>query len=118
MVSVIIFALARASGDPRGVLLSDYATPEEWELVGRELGLDKPVVVQYWIFMKGALRGDFGISIRDKRPVTDVTVERLPATFQLGAAAFGLSLLIGVPLGVLASIWRGTPSSTTRSAAS
>ena len=108
MVSIIIFAMARASGDPRGVLLSDYAGPEEWEQMGRVLGLDKPIVVQYGIFMKGVIQGDFGNSLFDQRPVTEIIIERAPATLQLAGAAFGLSLLVGIPLGILSAVKRGT----------
>ena len=109
VVSIIIFAMARASGDPRGVLLSDYAGPAEWEEMGRVLGLDKPLVTQYVLFVKDAVRLDFGESLIDKRPVTKVIIERLPATFQMAAAAFGFSLLVGVPLGVLSAVKRGKP---------
>ena len=109
VVSIIIFAMARASGDPRGVLLSDYAGPQEWEEMGRILGLGKPLITQYGLFMKGAVRFDFGESLIDRRPVTSIILERLPATFQLAAAAFGFSLLVGVPLGVLSAVKRGKP---------
>lgn len=109
VVSIIIFAMARASGDPRGVLLSDYAGPQEWEEMGRILGLDKPLVTQYALFLKDAVRLDFGESLIDKRPVMGIILERLPATFQLAAAAFGFSLLVGVPLGVVSAVKRGKP---------
>ena len=108
VVSMIIFAMARASGDPRGVLLSDYAGQEEWDELGRVLGLDKPVVVQYLIFIRDAFRGDFGNSTRDNQPVLDLIIERIPATLQLGAAAFGFSFLVGVPLGVLSAVRRAS----------
>jgi peptide/nickel transport system permease protein len=109
VVSVIIFAMARASGDPRGVLLSDYAGPEEWEEMGRVLGLDKPLVTQYGLFLKDAIRFDFGDSLIDGQSVMGTIIERLPATFQLAAAAFGFSLIVGVPLGVLSAVKRGKP---------
>ena len=109
VVSIIIFAMARASGDPRGVLLSDYATPEEWEEMGRVLGLDKPLVTQYGLFIKDAVRFDFGESLIDNQSVMQVILERLPATFQLAAAAFGFSILVGVPLGVVSAVKRGKP---------
>ena len=109
VVSIIIFAMARASGDPRGVLLSDYAGPQEWEEMGRVLGLDKPLVTQYALFLKGAVRFDFGESLIDNQSVMGIIIERLPATFQLAAAAFGFSLLVGVPLGVISAVKRGQP---------
>jgi peptide/nickel transport system permease protein len=91
------------------VLLSDYAGPEEWEEMGRVLGLDKPLVTQYGLFLKDAIRFDFGDSLIDGQSVMGTIIERLPATFQLAAAAFGFSLIVGVPLGVLSAVKRGKP---------
>ena len=108
VVSIVIFVLGRIAGDPLDILLDDYATAEDKADLERELGLDKHVVVQYLIFITNAVRGDFGTSIRDKRPVSQIILERLPATFELGGAAFLLSMLVGVPLGVLASVRRGS----------
>ena len=108
VVSIIIFGMARAAGDPRGVFLSDYAGPVEWEEMGRRLGLDKPILAQYGIYFKDLLRGDFGESILEQRPVTQAILERLPATLQLGAAGFGFALLVGVPLGVSSAVRRGS----------
>lgn len=106
LVSLIVFVMARASGDPRTLLLDDYASREMYEELGRELGLDKPLYVQYAIFLGDALTLDFGNSVVDKQPVTDTIIERLPATLQLGLAAFIFSLVIGIPLGILSSIKR------------
>ena len=72
------------------------------------LGLDKPYWQQYGIFMSGALRGNFGESISQGRPSMDIILERVPATLQLGLAAFVFSLLLGVPLGILSAVKRGT----------
>ena len=107
-VSLIIFIMSRASGDPRHIYLDDYSTQEDWDRMGVVLGLDKPYYQQYGIFLKGAVRGDFGESVREGRPVVDVVLERAPATLQLGAVAFLLSVLIGVPLGILSAVKRGT----------
>ena len=106
LVSLIVFVMARASGDPRTLLLDDYASREMYDELGRELGLDKPLYVQYAIFLGDALTLDFGNSVVDKQPVTDTIIERLPATLQLGLAAFIFSLVIGIPLGILSSIKR------------
>lgn len=108
-VSLIIFIMSRVSGDPRHIYLDDYSTQEDWDRMGVVLGLDKPYYQQYGLFLKGAIRGDLGESVREARPVTSVIWERLPATLMLGAVAFTLSLLIGVPLGILSAIKRGTP---------
>jgi len=109
-VSLIIFIMSRVSGDPRHIYLDDYSTQEDWDRMGEVLGLDKPYYQQYGIFISGAVRGDFGISVREGRPVTAVVFERAPATFQLGAVAFALSLLVGVPLGILSAVKRGSPA--------
>ena len=109
VVSVVIFAMSRAAGDPRHVFLDDYSTQEDWDRLTVSLGLDKPYYQQYGIFLAGALKGDLGKSIKEKRPVTEIMVERLPATVQLAAVAFGFSILLGVPLGVLSAVRRGSP---------
>ena len=107
-VSLIIFIMSRVSGDPRHIYLDDYSTQEDWDRMGVVLGLDKPYYQQYGIFLKGAVRGDFGISVREARPVTEVVLERAPATLMLGGVAFTFSLLVGVPLGILSAVKRGT----------
>lgn len=106
LVSLIVFVMARASGDPRTLLLDDYASKEMYDELGEQLGLDKPLYVQYAIFLGDALTLDFGNSVVDKQPVTDIIIERLPATLQLGLAAFIFSLVVGIPLGILSSIKR------------
>jgi peptide/nickel transport system permease protein len=108
VVSLIIFVLSRASGDPRHVFLDDYSTQKDWDRLTVNLGLDKPYYHQYWIFLKGAVRGEFGRSIKEQRPSMEVIIERLPATFQLGLAAFAFSVLVGVPLGILSAVKRGS----------
>jgi peptide/nickel transport system permease protein len=107
-VSLIIFIMSRVSGDPRHIYLDDYSTQEDWDRMGEVLGLDKPYYQQYGIFLKGAVRGDFGDSVGEHRPVTEVIIERAPATIILGALAFAMSLLIGVPLGILSAVKRGS----------
>jgi peptide/nickel transport system permease protein len=107
-VSLIIFIMSRVSGDPRHIYLDDYSTQEDWDRMGVVLGLDKPYYQQYGLFIKGAVRGDFGESVREGRPVLEVVLERAPATMQLGAVAFLLSVLVGVPLGILSAVKRGT----------
>ena len=106
-VSVIIFILSRVSGDPRHIYLDDYSTQEDWDRMGELLGLDKPYYQQYALFIKDAVRLDFGISVKEKRPVTEIIIERAPATLLLGGTAFALSLLIGVPLGIMSAVTRG-----------
>ena len=107
-VSVIIFIMARASGDPRVMMLDDSASIEQWDDLGEALGLDKPYLEQYGIFIKDVFRGELGQSTKELRPVIDVITERVWATIQLGMAAFIFSLVVGIPLGVLSSVKRGS----------
>lgn len=107
-VSLIIFILSRASGDPRHIYLDDYSTQEDWDQLTVTLGLDKPYYQQYGIFIQSALSGDFGESIKEGRPSMEIILERIPATLQLGLAAFIFSVLLGVPLGILSAVKRGS----------
>ncbi len=107
LVSIVVFLLARIAGDPRSLMLDPWATDEDWENLGKELGLDKPIQHQYWLFLTGLLRGDMGNSFSERRPVRDVILERLPATLQLGLSAFAFSLIGGMSLGILGAVRRG-----------
>ena len=107
-VSVIIFIMSRAAGDPRHIYLDDYSTQEDWDKLTENMGLDKPYYLQYGIFIKEALRGKFGESLSEGRPSMEIILERFPATLQLGLAAFFFSVLIGVPLGILSAVKRGS----------
>lgn len=107
-VSLIIFILSRASGDPRHIYLDDYSTQADWDQLTVTLGLDKPYYQQYGIFIQSALSGDFGESIKEGRPSMEIILERIPATLQLGLAAFIFSVLLGVPLGILSAVKRGS----------
>tara|TARA_B110000014_G_scaffold260708_2_gene250998 strand:- start:341 stop:1183 length:843 start_codon:yes stop_codon:yes gene_type:complete len=98
--------MARVSGDPSTLLIDDYASAKTLEDLRISLGLDKSYTEQYWIFLKNAVRGDFGQSIVQKRSVGSLIAERLVATFQLGLAAFLFSIFVGVPLGVFSAIKR------------
>ncbi len=106
-VSVLVFALARMQGDPRTILLSDDTTQEDYDAWGREFGLDKPISVQYLIYMGKLVRGDLGKSVLQRVPVSKLLWARIPNSAQLAALAFLFSIIIGVPLGVLAAVTRG-----------
>ena len=107
-VSMIIFVMSRAAGDPRHVYLDDYSTQEDWDRLTESLGLDKPYYQQYGIFLVDALKGNFGESIKEGRPSMEVIIERVPATLQLGVAAFAFSVIVGMPLGILSAVKRGS----------
>ncbi len=109
-LTTTVFALSHATGDPRYLYISPYKkyTPGEWEAQGKELGLDKPLVVQYGLWLANALRGDFGDSVKTKQNSLDAIREKLPATLQLSGIAIAFSIIVGVPLGVLSAVNRGT----------
>ena len=107
-VSMIIFIMARVTGDPRVLLLDENASQEQWERMGEELGLDKPYYHQYGLFMKDVLRGNFGESIKLQEPVMTAIAGRIWPTVQLGGGAFLLALVVGIPLGVLSAVRRGS----------
>jgi len=109
VVSMIIFVTSRLSGDVTYLLLSEDATEEDVAWLRAKLGLDKPLPVQYYYFIKGAVRGDFGESYRyTNRPAMEVVLERLPATAQLAFVAFAMSVIGGLLLGILSATKRDT----------
>jgi peptide/nickel transport system permease protein len=108
ILSVVVFVLARATGDPLQLILPMSATPEEYAEARHYLGLDRPYVEQYLSFVGRAVTGDFGNSLRARRPVIELIQERLPNSLRLAAFAMGISLSIAFPLGILAAVKKGT----------
>lgn len=110
-VLIVTFALARAiPGDPCTAMLGEKATPEICAVFNAEKGLDKPIYTQFLIFAGEMLRGDFGESIRFKRSVGDILIERLPQTIELGIAALSIAVIIGIPLGIISAVKRNSPT--------
>ena len=107
-VSLIIFILSRSAGDPVSLMLDEYSTQEDIDRMMAKLGTDKPYYQQYFIFLRDAVQGDLGVSIKEGRPVRDVIIERTRNTLYLGLTAFIISLLVGIPLGIMSSIKRGS----------
>jgi peptide/nickel transport system permease protein len=108
-MSLIVFVLSRALGDPVSLMLSDYATEADREAMRIELGLDRSLPAQYLSFVGNALKGDLGNSVAGARePVMQIIMARLPASLQLAAAALALSLIVGIPLGVASATRHGT----------
>lgn len=105
---MVVFALARASGDPVMLMAPAQATLEDIEVLRQYLGLDKSLPEQYWVFLKNVVKGDLGDSIATRRPVTTIIGERLPYTVQLGLSAIIIGLSISLILGVTAAVKRGT----------
>ncbi|TWH58126.1 peptide/nickel transport system permease protein [Desulfitobacterium sp. LBE] len=104
IISFILYALVYVAGDPIVQLLGDEATPEQVASLRDALGLNQPFYVQYGIFLKNALTGQFGISYRYNIPAFDLVMQRLPATIQLGFFAMLFSVGIAIPLGILSAL--------------
>ena len=103
-ITVIVFLImAMIPGDPATAILGSYATPENVEKLNRDLGLDKPLVQQYFIWLGNMLTGDFGTSFALNRPVIDEVLERFSATLVLAGTAFVLCSVLGVMAGVISA---------------
>ncbi|MCC6790952.1 MAG: ABC transporter permease [Thermomicrobiales bacterium] len=112
-VSIIVFGLIRmAPGDPAAMKMGrEAARPEnkeKLEALRHEMGLDRPIPVQYVLWLQDLSQGEFGDSVRSKRPTIDLFMQKLPATIELVVAATLFAILISFPMGVLAAIRRGT----------
>src|SRR3990167_7957432 len=108
IVSTVVFVVMRLSGDPVPLLLPPDAPRSEIFRVRAELGLDRPLPVQYGVFLANVARGDFGRSIHFREPAMRVVWGYLPATLELGLTAFGLAVLVAVPVGLLSAVRRNS----------
>ena len=109
--TILVFALSRMAGDPRDLFAGTegYAfTPEAWEMMGEELGLNRPLAFQYAIWLGKIVRGDWGQTLIGRFDVFSVIVEKIPATARLATVAWFFSTIIGIPLGVLSAVRRST----------
>ena len=103
-LSILVFLWIRAlPGSPAIALLGERATPESIAQINRQYGLDKPLPVQYWRYLKTTSRGDFGQSTKSRQPVVEEFKRRFPATVELAVAAGLFSLIFGIPLGFFAA---------------
>jgi peptide/nickel transport system permease protein len=109
IVSLVVFTLVRLSGDPIQIMAPAEATQADIELIRASLGLDRPWPVQYWQFITRSLQGDFGKSVRFRRPAMELIAERYPATLELGGLAVLIVIAVALPVGVYAAVRRGTP---------
>ena len=106
-VSLIVFFMVHlAPGDPALALLGDHANKESVEKLREEMGLNKPLYVQYAIFVSKAISGDFGNSFKSKQPVLDEFMERFPATMELALCAMILAVILGIGAGIISAIKR------------
>ncbi|HXH10063.1 MAG TPA: ABC transporter permease [Alphaproteobacteria bacterium] len=112
VLSIIVFCLTRFTGDPVVLMLPDDASHEDIMQLRRALGLDKPLPVQYWYFVSRAVQGDFGRSIKGQMPVMDLISDRLPNSLKLAAVSLVITLMLALPLGVMAAVKKGTSIDT------
>src|SRR5687767_5777638 len=103
-VGLIAFSLFRFVGDPVLFMLGQDATPEQRIEVTRALGLDKPFYLQYLHFIGHAVQGEFGLSLRQVQPVSQLISDRLPATLELSFVAALFALVAGIPMGVYTAL--------------
>ena len=104
-VSIVVFFMVRAiPGDPAQIMLGQQATQEQVQQIRENMGLDKPIFVQYGLFLKDAVRGDLGDSTVTGRPVTTELLVRFPASLELVAFAMLIAILVGVPVGVISAV--------------
>jgi len=105
LLSLTIFVVMRLlGGDPATMIVGPGSRPEDLERVRQEWGLKEPLPVQYVSWLTNILRGDFGTSFQYRVPVRDLYFQRLPASLQLALAAFVISIVIGVPLGIITAV--------------
>lgn len=110
---MVVFAGVRAlPGDPALAAAGEEATPEAVAAIRVQLGLDQPIWVQYWRFVRNLLSGDLGTSVRTGTPVTELIGATLPVTAWLALYAMAFAVVIGLVAGTLAAVRRGTPWSS------
>jgi peptide/nickel transport system permease protein len=108
-VATLVFSLIHfIPGDPAQAMLGEGAAPEDVAQLRTRLGLDRPLLVQYGSFLQGLTHGDLGVSLRNDQPVLQQILDRMPATAELAFASMAIAVLIALPLGIIAAVWRGT----------
>jgi peptide/nickel transport system permease protein len=107
-VSFVVFMILHLTGDPAALLLPPDATAEDVARFRTAMGFDDPWIIQYLRFLKGAIQGNFGESLRHGEPAMHLVVERLPATFQLAGAGLLLALCLAIPAGIISAVKRNT----------
>jgi peptide/nickel transport system permease protein len=106
-VTVMLFIITRITGDPVKVLLPPEASREMYDQVRRSIGLDRPLIVQYFTYLADLLHGNLGTSFQSQLPVSQMIANRIPATLELGGAALLVTFVVGLPLGLYAGYRRG-----------
>src|SRR5687768_16833888 len=107
-LTLVFLSLRLTPGDPAMIMLGDYATEELAATLRQKYGLDQPLPVQYLVFIKNTLSGDFGMSLAKKQDVSTIIAGAWPYTAALALASMFVTCLIGIPLGTVAALKRGT----------
>lgn len=107
-ISIAVFLISRMTGDPVSLMVDFDTSKEDREIMRHELGLDKPIPAQYFIFLKGAFKGDFGDSIRYEEPAIDLVLQRIPATLRLIVFTMAWALIFAIPIGIISAIKRNS----------
>ncbi|HEV8308307.1 MAG TPA: nickel ABC transporter permease [Methylomirabilota bacterium] len=107
-ISVVVFIILHLTGDPTVLLLPPDASAEEIAKFRRAMGFDDPLYLQYWRFLRGAVRGDFGNSLRHEEPALALVWQRMPATIELTTVALGVALVLAIPAGIVSAVFRNT----------
>jgi ABC-type dipeptide/oligopeptide/nickel transport system permease component len=108
-ISVVVFIILHLTGDPTLLLLPPDASAEDVARFRRAMGFDDPLYLQYWRFLKGAVQGDFGTSLRHDEPALGLVWQRMPATIELTGVALGVALVLAIPAGIVSAVFRNTP---------
>lgn len=107
-VTIVVFMVVRLSGDPTALMISSDASAEDVAELRKQMGFDRPVLVQFWEFLTGVVRGDFGDSLRYREPAFGLVVERLSATVQLTVASLLIAVIVALPAGIVSAVKRNT----------
>jgi ABC-type dipeptide/oligopeptide/nickel transport system permease component len=110
VVTLVFFVVRMAPGDPAQVILGDSASQESLDSLRSELGLDRPIMVQYGEFLFSVVRGDLGESIIRKQSINTIVAEVMPYTIELTVAGVLVGVVLGIPLGVFSAVFRFRPS--------
>ena len=105
VISLVFFLIHLIPGDPIDVMLGESALVADREALRQGLGLHLPLYEQWWNYLTALTQGDFGHSLFSGRPITDILLERIPATLHLSSIALLIATLIALPLGLLAATW-------------
>lgn len=108
-VATLVFSLIHLiPGDPAQAMLGETASPQDVSDLRHRLGLDRPLLEQYGVFLRGLAKGDLGTSLRTSEPVAASILTRMPATAELAFAAMAFAIVLSIPLGAAAAVWKGT----------